>query len=243
MVRQILACGTPTFLNNVAGRVTSIVLNAILVRLGESAVCIYGILMYVEGFIQPLLYGMCDYLAVAIGYNWGLDNIPRVRAMGKCCFIASAIISLISVAVILFIPEQITQLFVPDSDADFLVTAVLALQLFSLTYVTRWFSFAMQSFMLAIETLPASLLSISTALVFPLLLALLILWPLGLTGIWLNFAGTSLLAMILGFILFGKYRSGINASRYSSSTKRPINNRTNRRSMLNLSWPLSPVSS
>ncbi len=208
MVRQILACGTPTFLNNVAGRVTSIVLNAILVRLGgESAVSIYGILMYVEGFIQPLLYGMCDSLQPAIGYNWGAGQYSRVRAIGKCCFIASAIISLISVSVILLFPEQITQLFVPDSDADFLVTAVLALQLFSLTYVTRWFSFAMQSFMLAIEkTLPASLLSISTALVFPLLL-ILILWPLGLTGIWLNFAGTSLLAMILGFILFGKYRS------------------------------------
>ena len=163
--------------------------------------------MYVEGFIQPLLYGMCDSLQPAIGYNWGAGQYSRVRAIGKCCFIASAIISLISVAVILLFPEQITQLFVPDSDADFLVTAVLALQLFSLTYVTRWFSFAMQSFMLAIEkTLPASLLSISTALVFPLLL-ILILWPLGLTGIWLNFAGTSLLAMILGFILFGKYRS------------------------------------
>ena len=145
--------------------------------------------------IRDSLYGMCDSLQPAIGYNWGAGQYSRVRAIGKCCFIASAIISLISVAVILLFPEQITQLFVPESDADLLVTAVLALQLFSLTYVTRWFSFARQSFMLAIEkTLPASLLSISTALVFPLLL-ILILWPLGLTGIWLNFAGTSLLAM------------------------------------------------
>ena len=34
MIRQIIACGCPTFLNNIAGRITSILMNAILVRLG-----------------------------------------------------------------------------------------------------------------------------------------------------------------------------------------------------------------
>lgn len=207
MIKQILACGTPTFLNNVAGRITSIVFNAILVRLGgEAAVSIYGILMYVEGFIQPLLYGMCDSLQPAIGYNWGARQYSRVRAIGKCCFTASAVIALIFVAVILIFPAQISELFVPGGSSEFLATSVLALQLFSFTYVTRWFSFASQSFMLAIEkTIPASLISISTVLVFPLLL-ILIFWPLGLTGIWLNFAGTSLLAFGLSLAMLLKYR-------------------------------------
>ena len=39
MIRQIVACGSPNFLNNVAGRITSILMNLILVRLGgETAV-------------------------------------------------------------------------------------------------------------------------------------------------------------------------------------------------------------
>ena len=51
--------------------------------------------------------------------------------------------------------------------------------------------------MLAIEKpLPASFISVSTAFVFPVILIAL-LWPLGLTGIWLNFAGTALLAGIM----------------------------------------------
>ena len=62
----------------------------------------------------------------------------------------------------------------------------------------------MQSYMLAIEKpLPASIISVSTALVFPVILIVL-LWPLGLTGIWLNFAGTSLLAAILSGVIFKK---------------------------------------
>ena len=211
MIRQIIACGSPNFLNNIAGRITSILMNAILVRLGgESAVSVYGVLMFADGVVQPLLYGMCDSLQPAVGYNWGAQKYSRVRAIEKCCFAASAVVSLLAVAVIALFPEQITNLFVADADAEFLRISVWALQLFSLTYITRWFSFATQSYMLAVEKpLPASLISVGTALVFPVLL-IAVLWPLGLTGIWLNFAGTALLAAILSLIILRKVRSELN---------------------------------
>ena len=207
MIRQIVSCGSPNFLNNIAGRITSILMNFLLVRLGgETAVSIYGILMYVDGFIQPLLYGMCDSLQPAVGYNWGAGKIARVRAIEKCCFTASSIVSLLSVIVILLFPVQITNLFMADASREFLNIAVGALRLFGFTYITRWFSFATQSYMLAIEKpLPASVISVSTALLFPVLLVAL-LWPLGLTGIWLNFAGTAVLAAILSGIILLKLR-------------------------------------
>lgn len=207
MVRQIISCGSPNFLNNIAGRITSILMNAILVRLGgETAVSVYGILMFADGFIQPLLYGMCDSLQPAVGYNWGAQKYSRVRAIEKCCFSASSVVSVLAVFVIAFFPEQITKLFVSNAGADVLSISVWALQLFSLTYITRWLSFATQSYMLAIEKpLPASIISVSTALVFPVIL-IGALWPLGLTGIWLNFAGTSLLAAVLSLIILKKVR-------------------------------------
>lgn len=207
MLRQIVSCGSPTFLNNIAGRITSILMNTILVRIsGETAVSVYGILMYVDGFIQPLMYGMCDSLQPAVGYNWGARKYSRVRAIEKCCFVASGIVSLLSVAVILLLPRQITVLFMPSANAELLQLSVVALQLFSLTYLTRWVSFASQSYLMAIEKpLPSSLISVSTALVFPVLL-ICALWPLGLTGIWLNFAGTSLLAAILSAIILWRMR-------------------------------------
>lgn len=208
MIRQIVACGSPNFLNNIAGRITSILMNAILVRMGgETAVSVYGVLMFVDGVVQPLLYGMCDSLQPAVGYNWGAQKFSRVRAIEKCCFTASAVISLASVAVIALLPGPITKLFVADAGEEILRMSVTALQIFSLTYVTRWISFATQSYMLAIEKpLSASLISVSTALVFPVLL-IGALWPLGLTGIWMNFAGTSVLAAILSIIILLRVRS------------------------------------
>ncbi len=205
LLRQIVSCGSPSFLNNVASRVTSIVMNAMLVRMGgESAVSVYGVLMYADGFIQPLLYGMCDSLQPAVGYNWGAGRYSRVRAFERCCFIGSAILSVIMFALIMLIPAPIAGLFIQDSAAVSLDAAAQALRLFSFAYLIRWFSFATQSYMLAIEkSLPAALISVSVALIFPMIW-LAILYPLGLSGIWLNYAGTSLLAALLSFgILFG----------------------------------------
>ena len=206
MIRQIVACGSPNFLNNIAGRITSILMNFLLVRMGgESAVSIYGILMYVEGFIQPLLYGMCDSLQPAVGYNWGAGVFGRVRAIEKCCFSASAILSVISAVVIFLLPGPIATLFIQSEDAGFVTSVVDALRLFSLTYLTRWFSFAVQSYMLAVEKpIPAATISVCTALIFPVLLVALF-WPLGLTGLWLNFAGTSVLAGILSAVILIRF--------------------------------------
>ena len=211
MIRQIVACGSPNFLNNVAGRITSIMLNAILVRLGgETAVSVYGVLMYADGFIQPLLYGMCDSLQPAVGYNWGAGRYSRVRAIEKCCFSASAVISVLAIFLIALLPRQITSLFMADAGNDVMTLAVGALRLFALTYITRWLSFATQSYMLAIEKpLPASIISVSTALIFPVILVVL-LWPQGLTGIWLNFAGTALLAAVLSVVILRKLKGELN---------------------------------
>ena len=93
-----------------------------------------------------------------------------------------------------------------DVDASVIADTAFALRLFSITYLTRWFSFATQSFMLAIERAgAATLISLSTALIFPVLL-IAALWPLHLTGLWLNFAGTSLLAGILAAFIMLRLR-------------------------------------
>lgn len=202
MIKQIVACGSPNFLNTIAGRLTSILMNAILVRLGgATAVSVYGVLMFADGFVQPLLYGLCDALQPAVGYNWGAEKYSRVRAIERCCFIGAAVVTLLLMVVLFSFPAAITQLFVPNADEALLTMSVTALQLFAFTYLTRWFSFATQSYMLAIERpLEASLLSISTAFLFPVLLVVL-LWPLGLTGIWLNMPLTAMLAAVLAAMI------------------------------------------
>ena len=211
LIRQIITCGSPNFLNNIAGRITSILMNIVLLDMGgSSAVSIYGILMYLGEIVQPILYGVCDSLQPAVGYNWGAGNYERVKAIEKCCFTASAIVSVTATIIMLVIPEQLSSLFIKDPTQSFLTEAGTALQLFSLTYITRWFSFATQSYMIAVDKpVSASIISVSTALMFPLIL-IGALWPLKLTGLWLNSTVTAALAGILAVIVMLKFRKEFN---------------------------------
>ena len=84
IIEKIVACGLPSFLNNIAGRLTSIIMNIMLVRYGgEAAVSVYGVLMYADGIVFPIMYGSCDSLQPAIGYNWGAGYPSRVRSIEK----------------------------------------------------------------------------------------------------------------------------------------------------------------
>ncbi|MBE6538384.1 MAG: MATE family efflux transporter [Ruminococcaceae bacterium] len=212
MLKQIAACGSPVFLSNIAGRVTSIIMNISLMTIGArtfgegggtTAVAVYAILMYSSDLCWPLLYGISDSLAPAIGYNWGAKNYGRVKQIVKRGYIGTAVVGLVSTSVLFFFPDVIASIFADAKDIRLLEISAHAIRLFCFAYLFRWFAVMTQSFLSAIEKpVLATLMSVGVALVFPVIM-LGSLWTLGLDGIWLNFVGVNALAMVLGFVLLG----------------------------------------
>ena len=210
MFREIAACGSPVFLSNVAGRVTSILMNISLMAIGveafgegggTTAVAVYAVLMYASDLCWPLLYGISDSLAPAIGYNWGAQLYDRVKKIAKCAYAGTAVIGLVSTSFLYFFPGTIAGWFANAEDMLLLQESKHAIRLFCFAYLFRWFAVTTQSFLSAIEKPAlATIMSVAVALVFPVVL-LAVLWNLGLDGIWLNFAGVNLLAAILGIFL------------------------------------------
>ena len=108
-----------------------------------------------------------------------------------------------------FFSGTIASLFVDAEEIRLLELSTRALQLFSLTYLVRWFSISAQSFLAAIEKpMQATILSVCVALVFPVIM-LGALWNFGLYGIWLNMFGTSVLALGLSVILIKYVWKGV----------------------------------
>ncbi len=202
LVRQIVSSGSPIFLSNVSARLTSILMNMVLLRMGgPGAVSVYGILMYAGDIIQQLLYGTCDSMQPAIGYNWGARNMKRVKDIAKCCLVAGAVISIGGTLMMLSFPEPVTALFLKENEKDLLTMSIHALQLYSLTYLTRWFGFAIQSLLIALDKpFPAAVLSVANAFVFPVIL-LVVMKPLQLDGLWLNTPVTSAIVSVLAVII------------------------------------------
>ena len=206
LIQSMVVAGSPNFLSNIAGRLTAIVFNTVLLALGgEDAISVYGVIMYVNDIVQPLLYGVCDSLQPAIGYNYGARSPLRVKKLAVCIFAAGCLISLLAAALIFALPTRISLLFLSSPSAELEDMAGFAMRLFSATFLTRWFGFASQSYLTAInKSLFASILSTANALVLPMAF-LGILWPLGLTGIWLNFGTTAaVVAIASGAILYAQ---------------------------------------
>jgi putative MATE family efflux protein len=210
MFKEIAACGSPVFLNNIAGRISSILINISLMTLGviefgenggTTAVAVYAVLMYASDFCWPLLYGVSDSLSPAIGYNWGAANYDRVKKIVRCGYIGTATIGLISTSLLFFFPGTVAAMFAKAEDALLLAEATHAIRLFCFAYLFRWFVVTTQGFLSAIEKPAlATAISVSTALFFPVLF-LGALWSFGLDGIWINFVGVNLCSAILGVIL------------------------------------------
>ena len=206
MLREIAACGSPVFLNNIAGRVASIIMNSALLRVGgvaygQTAVAAYSVLMYASDIIQPMLYGMSDSLQPAIGYNWGAKSLDRVRDITKCSFIACGIVSVIGTVLMYVFSAPIASVFIKAEDTALMEMAVHAMKIFCIAYLFRWFGFAVQGFYSAIERpLPASILSVSSAMILPILFVY-VLSPMGLDGLWLNLAATSLVVSLMAVVM------------------------------------------
>jgi Na+-driven multidrug efflux pump len=190
--------------------VTSILMNISLMTLGvlawgetggTTAVAVYAVLMYASDLCWPLLYGISDSLAPAIGYNWGAQSYDRVKRIARCGYIGTATVGLVTTSLLFFCSEPVASLFVKAEDAMLLAESTRAVRLFCFAYLFRWFVVSTQSFLSAIEKpAAATAMSVATAFAFPVVM-LGALWSLGLDGIWVNFAGVNLLSALLGVVL------------------------------------------
>ncbi len=210
MVKRIAACGSSTFLNNIAGRLFSLVMNVLLLQMGGTqAVSTFAVLMYCSDLVQPMLYGLCDSMQPAIGYNWGAESYKRVKSLAKCVFTATATVSVFAIVLMCGFPRMIVSIFVDGKDKELLDLASHALRLFSVEFCFWWFGYTAQSFYNAIQKPKnAAILTLSTALVFPLIMVA-VLWPLGLDGLWLNQAATYVPVGIIAFFMLRRTQKSL----------------------------------
>ena len=209
MFKQIIACGSPIFLSNVSGRVTSILINISLMTLGaealgegggQTAVAVFAVLMYSSDLCWPMLYGIADSLSASLGYNWGARNYGRVKSIAKTAYVGTAIIGMVSTSALFFFPGAIASWFVNAEDVKLLEISTHAIRLFCFAYLFRWIGVTTQSYFSAIEKpLQATVMSVATAFVFPVVL-LGAFWNFGLDGIWFNFVGVNALTAAVSVV-------------------------------------------
>lgn len=185
---RIVANGASEFFSSIATSIMGIVMNLFLLHYGGTqAVAAFSIVMYVDSVIGMLAFGVCDALQPALSYCYGAGAFDRLRAIFKRVLVATVAIAVGSFLFMLIAGPYAAAIFVKPGDEALLHLSVVAVRLFSFSYLVGWIDLCFSSYFTALDR-PARSLAVSLAgtLVFPIAFLLLLASQFGLNGVWLS---------------------------------------------------------
>jgi putative MATE family efflux protein len=185
---HILANGSSEFFSNISMSVMSIIFNLFLLKYGgTTAVAAFSVVMYVDSIVGMLTFGMCDSLQPAISYCYGARLYNRVKTLFRMLITGAVFLSFISLIFMMFAGPYVAPVFIKPGDTELLAVSIVAMRLFSLSYLTGWIDMCFSSFFTSVERPIRSLItSFFGTLIFPVTF-LFILTPMcQLNGVWLS---------------------------------------------------------
>jgi Na+-driven multidrug efflux pump len=200
----IIANGSSEFFSTIAASVMSIVMNLFLLKYGgTTAVAAFSILMYVDSIIGMMNFGICDSLQPAISYCYGAGNVHRMKEIFKRVLTSTIIVSIVSFLFMLLAGPFVAPLFIKESDTHLLDVSIVAIKIFSFSYLVGWVDMCFSSYFTALDKYGRSLIvSIMGTLVFPITFLTIMSGFFGLDGVWLTASASGAASGILTIILY-----------------------------------------
>lgn len=221
VIGSILAIGAAPALVNAAASMINALINRSLYEYGaDNAVGAAGIFTTYTSVIVVVIIGVCQGMQPVLGYNYGAGLIHRLK---RTYFLATTVATALCIAgsiISLTCPGLIARCFTKDaeliSQTEFgLRTGTLAFVLVGFQIVTSNF---FQSIGLAYQSI---ILSLSRQVIFLIPLLWLLPASFGITGVWISFPISDILATLItaGFIIHRLRLISIEAQTKSLITK------------------------
>lgn len=208
LIKNVIANGCSEFFSNISGSAFMAITNVVLLRIsGATAVAAFSIIMYVDGVVKPMLFGMSDSVQPAISYNLGAGNLRRTWALERRAQIFSCLLSILSMLLMLTGGHWLISLFTPPQNTALLEMGILGMRIFSLSYLVSWLPTVSGAFFTALNRPAFSLLvSFCNTIIFPLVGIALLVPVLGVNGVWLTPMFSGILSMVVCLLLLGQVR-------------------------------------
>jgi putative MATE family efflux protein len=194
IVRNIIAIGLSPFLINAMASIINIVMNQMLVTHGgDIAIGANGIISGYGIVVVMIIFGLCQGMQPIVGYNYGAQQMHRVKDTYALTVKASSVVTVVSFVLAMLMPRQMAMVF--TSDAELLDISTSAIRISFMAFAVIGFQIVTGQFFQAIGKVKnAILLSLLRQAVF-LLPALVIgahFW--GLTGVFASMPVSDFLA-------------------------------------------------
>ncbi len=202
----IIYNGSSEFFNSISGSLISLLINALLLRLGGPvAVASYAILMYIDCILIYILFGLNDAMQPAVSYNYGAGQYDRIWGLFRLVGWTTAIISALFMLVIFIAPDMLVQIFSNGEEVAVQTLSKKALLYFSPSYLFVWFITITSSFLTGLEKPKQSIMLMTArAIVCPLIFLFVLTPHLGVHGVFLMPVCSGVLVCILALYFWSR---------------------------------------
>lgn len=193
IVRGILAIGAASFARTLAGSLSAVLLNRVLMAYGgDMQISAFGLLNRIMMFAMMPGMVIGQGLQPILGFNYGARYYDRALKVIKIGIIYSTIFSLAAFIVLYFFPQPIVRVFTSNAELTALTVSAAKLVFLSI-YVVGFLNVGSTIFQALGKAVPAFITSLARTAVFliPLIFILPQFW--GINGAWLAFPITDAL--------------------------------------------------
>lgn len=211
-LKMIVFNGSSEFLTNMTVSITGIIFNMIIIRrVGVIGLAGFAVCQQIVSIASSLGYGFAESCSAAISYNFGAEQLNRVKTLLRYTLKANITGGILLFIMAFFFGDRLASIFVNDTETIQIATNILKYYGVSFVFVGMNITFA--TFYTAVND-PLSSAGISFYRSFVGILLGLLILPLafGNTGIWLSIVFVELTTFLIGLILikklpFGNYKN------------------------------------
>ncbi|WP_226585416.1 MATE family efflux transporter [Halobacillus litoralis] len=218
IIKEVLTIGMPAFIRQVSGSGMMIAINLMLIKFGgEFEVGVFGIVQKLAMFTIMPMIGVLQGMQPIIGYNYGAKNYARLK---ETVVLGLKVVTMISTGIFVLMmafPEGLMNIFTGDEQT--IETGAYAIRImFALAVLIGAQVVSGGLYQALGMAKPALILSMARQVLFLIPLVLILPNFFGVTGVWLAFPLSDLLAFTLSMIFLYKDRALFFKSKKETGT-------------------------
>ena len=198
--------GASEFVNEISVGITILIFNYIMIKnFNIEGIAAFTIINYLLWIGIMISFGISDSLQPIISKNFGAKEDKRIEDFLKIAFLTTGFVGFLMIILILFIPEQLSNIFLEDSNFE---TKQIVLDFSKFIWIAFLFNGAnliLSAYFTAVhKPLESIFIAISRSLIFPIIFIATLPFVFDKNGIFLAIPMAEAVTFIIAIILFKK---------------------------------------
>lgn len=197
---EIIKLGFPMAVQRIIFTLVNIVLARIISVFGDNAIAAQKIGLQIEGITYMVIGGLNGAIASFTGQNFGANKFKRVNEGYITAIKIGAIYSILTTFIFILFSVNLVKIFIDDSETIFMASGYLKIigiaQFFSMIEMVSNGIFTG----IGKPNIPSIISIVFTCMRIPM--ALILIKYIGLNGIWLSIAFSSIFKGIVSFLIY-----------------------------------------